>query len=150
MLLAGGQGSRTLAFDVQPAPTADIARLIASGDDVRVRIKMTQSSQSLVRLGVWARPRGQREVLADEVVVLLQLAAHAPPRILWSGPGDQANKGADGCVTDRFVEFQMLFSQLNMLTTARTRPGCPPAGPGVQEQLPLRPVPLAPGRVLSK
>src|SRR5205823_1077994 len=59
VLLAGGQGSRTMAFDVQPAPLADIARLIAASDDVRVRIKLTQSSQSLVRLGVWARPKAQ-------------------------------------------------------------------------------------------
>lgn len=145
MLLAGGQGSRTLAFDVVPAPVAELSELIGAADDVRVRIKITQSS--LVRLSVWTRTHARPDVLAEEIVLLLQLVAHAPPRLLWAGPGDRTTKAADGCMTDQFVEFQSVFGQqISMVTTARSRPGCPPAGPGVQEPLAVRPRPLAAGR----
>lgn len=147
VLLSGGQGVHAMAFDVPAVPTADLTRLVAGSDDVRARVTLTLQGQNLLRLGVWGRPRGRPDLLADEIAVVLQLVAHAPPRLLWAGAGDQTTKGADGCIVDHFVEFQMTFGQqLAMITRARGRPGCPPTGPGVQEMVGSRPVPLPPGR----
>jgi hypothetical protein len=153
-LITGGVWSRTLAFDVEPAPVEAIAELVGASLDVAVRIKARPEGR-LVRLGVVGR-RGPDGIESDEIAVLLELVAHAPPRLLWSGRGDQARLTADGCIDERLVDFQMLFGRrLEMFVTGRSRPRVAgagarcAAGPGLQESLAPNPVALKAGRVIG-
>jgi len=151
-LLSGGFGPRVTAFDVQPAPTDEIAALLREAPAVQVRLRSSRSDPSLVRIAVRAEhPDGQ----AREVAVLLQLVAHAPPRLLWSGPGDQVTLEGP-CLVQRTVDFDMLFGRRLEMTThtrARGRDGKPhPActgGPGTQESLGARGIALPAGRPLG-
>jgi hypothetical protein len=153
ILLSGGGTPTPIAFDVDPMPAAAIERLNDGTRQLGVQIRKTRSSQHLVRLGVVARrPDG---IEWEEVGILLQLAAHKPPNLLWTGPGDAAFLGADGCLTERRIEFEMPFrTDLQMFTTSTSRPtkptakNCPPSGPGTQEAVGYRPLPLKPGRKL--
>jgi hypothetical protein len=149
--ITGGPGLATLAFDIDPAPTEAIARLIHDSQGVGVRIRPARSRQHLVRLGVV----GRRGAESNELALVLQLVAHAPPHLVWVGPGDQTSTGPDGCITERTLEFEMPFRKdLEVFTTSQARPAapgrtCPSGGPGTQESVPARAVPLRPARTLA-
>jgi hypothetical protein len=156
LLLSGGGALSPIAFDVEPIPAAALERFLGNGGETAVKIRKTRSSQHLVRLGVVSR-RPPKGVEWDEIGILLQLAAHAPPQLLWTGPGDASSLGPDGCVTERQVEFEMPFrNDLQMFTTSRSSPGkpgiaaqdCVSGGPGTQEGLAYRPLSLKAGRKL--
>ena len=54
--------------------------------------------------------------------MLLQLVAHQPPKILWTGPGDQITTEG-GCISEQLVEFEMLFrTRLERFNITRSRP----------------------------
>jgi hypothetical protein len=127
--LTGGPHSRTLVYDVEPAPAKEIEALIRSSQEVRVTIRRTRGDRSLVRMGVIGTSGGPARPESREIGVLLQLVAHAPPKILWWGPGDQTTVEPDGCVAEQTVDFELLFrTRLERFTTTRARPGAPPAG----------------------
>jgi hypothetical protein len=152
--VSGGPGLRTISFDVEPPAPDPVARLVASSKALAVRIRVTRSRQHLVRLGVVGRP-DDKSPDSDEVALVLQLVAHAPPHLVWVGPGDQTRLASDGCLTERTVEFEMPFRRnIEVFTSSRARPTagkpCPPAGPGTQESVTARGVPLRPGRAVGK
>jgi hypothetical protein len=154
-LVTGGPGLHTMAFDVDPGPTEAISQLIHESRAVEVRIRATRSRQGLIRMGVVGR-RDDKGVETDELAMVLQLVAHAAPRLVWAGAGDQTRAGADGCISERVLDFEMPFRRdLEVFTTSRSRPAspgrsCPPGGgPGTQEAVPIRAVPLKAGRALA-
>ena len=120
--VTGGPTSRTLVFDVEPAPARDIESLIRSSPKVAVSIRSSRGDRSLVRMGVVGQSGSPTRPESRELGVLLQLVAHAPPKILWWGPGDQTSV-ADGCVTEQTVDFELLFrTRLERFTSTRARP----------------------------
>ena len=124
--LTGGPHSRTLAFDVEPAPAKEIEALIRGSREVAVAIRRPRGDRSLVRMGVVGRSGTAEKPESREIGVLLQLVAHSPPKILWWGPGDQTTVEANGCVNEQTVDFELLFrTRLQRFTTSRARP---PAG----------------------
>lgn len=146
--LSGGITSRGIVFEVEPLPDGALRDLVSGSESVEVRVRVGRGNRSLVRLGVLGRRAAKEGVLGEELAAVLQLTAHAPPRLLWAGAGDRIT--AEGnCVVEQQVDFQMLFGkQLDMVTSYRSAPGCP-GGPGTQEPLAVRPTPLAPGRRLG-
>jgi hypothetical protein len=144
-LLSGGQAQRI--SDIDPLPAEAIAGLMKTSSDVQVQIRKGNDNR-LVRLGVVGR---QANGDASEVGLVLQLVAHAPPRILWVGPGDEV-RTADGCHTERTVDFEMPFgNRLEMFTNVRAKGGPQCAGgPGSQQQIEAgKGVPLKAGRPLA-
>ena len=120
--LTGGPMSRTLVFDVEPAPAKELESLIRSSPKVAVTIRRSRGDRSLVRMGVLGQSGSPTRPESREIGVLLQLVAHAPPKILWWGPGDQTSL-ADGCVLEQTVDFELLFrTRLERFTTTRARP----------------------------
>jgi hypothetical protein len=155
--LTGGFGPRITIFDVEPIPAEQITKLVTEGRNVGVKIRRTREDTSLVRLGVVADSGDAAKPETHEVGMLLQLVAHAPPKVLWVGPGDQSAVGADGCITEQVVDFELLFrTRLERFTTQRSRPA-PGAknpscstGPSMQDSVPYQPVALKKGRLLNE
>jgi hypothetical protein len=139
-------------FDVEPIPQVAVTRIIETSQELRVSIRRPGTRSQLVRLGVSGQ-RGGEKPEADELVVVLGLVAHAPPRILWIGPGDEVRTDANGCVRERTVDFDMPFGErLEMATVQRAHARDPgskqpcPAPPGTQQIVDYQPRPLPPGR----
>jgi hypothetical protein len=155
--VTGGPGLATLAFDIDPGPTAAIDHLIRASQGVGVRIKPARSRQHLVRLGVIGQhdPRASEGLQSEELGLVLQLVAHAPPKLIWTGPADQTVIGPDGCVTERTLEFEMPFRRdLEVFTSSQARAAaggkaCPSGGPGTQETVPARGIALKAARILA-
>jgi len=155
-VLSGGTGDRIIVFDVDPLPTAEIEALIKQSKEVAVKIRKTREDRALVRLGVTGRTGTAERPESREVGMLLQLAAHQPPRVLWAGPGDQVSTGSDGCINEQVVDFELLFrTRLERFTMVRARPapGAKPTapcqtGPSMQESVNFQPIPLKKGRPL--
>jgi hypothetical protein len=132
-----------------------LVRLIKDNpNDLRVSIRKPSTDSHLVRIGVFGLHGGDRAE-ADELVAVLKLVAHAPPQLLWTGPGDQVRTTADGCVAERTVDFDMPFGdKLEMTTMSRAHrkdPKVKATCPGVQntqQTLDSRGQPLPPSRVL--
>jgi hypothetical protein len=121
--LTGGPHSRTLVFDVDPAPAKEIEALIRSSRQVAVNIRRPRGDRSLVRMGVVGNSGTPERPESREIGVLLQLVAHAPPKILWWGPGDQTSVEPNGCQNEQTVDFELLFrTRLQRFTTSRARP----------------------------
>jgi hypothetical protein len=142
-LISGGQAGRI--SDVEPVPAAALTDLIKASEQVDVQIRKGNDNR-LVRMGVRGRHGGD----LDEVGMVLQLVAHAPPRLLWVGAGDQ-RRTADGCTTQRTVDFEMPFgTRLEMMTAMRATggPQCT-SGPTSQQQIESRGVALKAGRDLT-
>jgi hypothetical protein len=154
-LMSGGTGDRIIVFDVEPLPSAEIEALVKQSKEVGVKIRKTHDDRALVRLGVTGRSGTSERPELREVGMLLQLAAHQPPRVLWVGPGDQVSTGADGCINEQVVDFELLFrTRLERFTVVRARPApgakaanCP-TGPSMQDSVSYQPVPLKKGRPL--
>jgi hypothetical protein len=120
--LTGGPQSRTLLFDVEPAPAGELAALIRSSRKVAVTIRRSRGDGSLVRMGVVGQTGTPVHPESREIGVLLQLVAHAPPKILWWGPGDETSS-AGGCLHQQTVDFELMFrTRLERITTTRSRP----------------------------
>jgi hypothetical protein len=153
--LSGSPGGRITVFDVQPLPAAAIEALIKDSKRVGVQIRKTRDDRALVRLGITGSA-GDPSTDMREVGMLLQLVAHQPPHLLWTGPGDQISQEG-GCISEQRVEFEMLFrTRLERFSVTRTRPaagGKPeacPAGPSMQETVGFQGVALARGRALGE
>jgi hypothetical protein len=146
-MISGGQAERI--SDVDPLPAAALAELVKNSDEVEARIRRGPDNR-LVRLGVLGRRKNQQPE-AEEIGMVLQLKAHAPPLLIWVGPGDQVST-QDGCHLERSVDFEMPFgNRLEMITSTRAKgggPGCK-SGPGSQEQIESKGVALKAGRVLT-
>jgi len=154
--LSGSPGGRIIVFDVQPLPVAAIAALIKDNKQVGVQIRRTREDRSLVRLGITGSSANPAKPDLREIGMLLQLVAHQPPKILWTGPGDQITTEGD-CISEQRVEFEMLFrTRLERFNMTRTRPvegGKPEAcaaGPSMQETVAFQGVSLARGRTLGE
>jgi hypothetical protein len=142
-LVSGGMADRI--SDVDPLPAAAITDLIKKSDEIDVQIRKGPDNR-LVRMGV----RGRQGKSTEEIGMVLQLVAHAPPKLLWIGPGDQL-RAADGCTVERTIDFEMPFgNRLEKVTTMRAKGGhdCT-AGPTSQEQVETRGVALKAGRTLT-
>jgi hypothetical protein len=156
VLASGGLGDRVVVYDVEPAPIAALTDLMGRSEQVAVRVRPAGGHQrKLVLFGVVGRRGGAARPESEEVLLLLELVAHKPPRLLWTGPGDQATLGPDGCLSERTIDFQMLFSTVEMVTTHRARrpgaggpSGCP-APQSMQESLAPRPVALRSPRTID-
>jgi hypothetical protein len=146
-LISGGQSQRI--SDVEPLPAAALADLVKSSDEVEARIRRGPDNR-LVRLGVMGRKKNAQPE-AEEVGMVLHLKAHAPPHLIWVGPGDQI-ASQDGCHLERSVDFEMPFgNRLEMITSTRaqgTGAACK-SGPGSQEQIESKGVALKAGRTLA-
>jgi hypothetical protein len=154
--LSGSPGGRIIVFDIQPLPVAAIEALIKDNKQVGVQIRRTRDDRSLVRLGITGSSGDAAKPDLRELGMLLQLVAHKPPNVLWTGPGDQVTTEG-GCITEQLVEFEMLFrTRLERFSMSRTRPvaGAKPeacaAGPSMQETVAFQGVPLARGRTLGE
>jgi hypothetical protein len=145
-LVSGGQAQRI--SDIEPLPAAALADLLKKSDAVQVRIRRGADNR-LVRLGVMGHRKGQQPE-AEEIGMVLQLVAHAPPKLLWVGAGDQIST-ADGCHLERTVDFEMPFgNRLEMITTTHARGGTSCAsGPASQQQIETKGVALKAGRTLT-
>lgn len=152
-LLSGSPASKIMVFDVAPLPAAPIEKLLAESKETEVRIRKTRDDHALVRLGIAGGPDDGPD--SREIGLLLQLVAHQPPKILWIGDGDQITTEADGCVTEKAVDFELLFrTRLEQFTIGRARPGkdgkvspnCK-VGPSTQESLAYQAQALPPGHV---
>jgi hypothetical protein len=146
-MISGGQSPRI--SDVDPLPAAALAELVKNSDDVEARIRRG-SDNRLVRMGVLGRRKNQQPE-AEEIGMVLQLKAHAPPLLIWIGQGDQSST-QDGCHLERSVDFEMPFgNRLEMITTTRakgTGAGCK-SSPGSQEQIETKGLALKAGRTLA-
>jgi hypothetical protein len=146
-MLSGGQSQRIT--DIDPVPAAALSDLMKKNEEVEVRIRKSGSENRLVRMGVMGRRGGSKQPEGDEIGLVLQLVAHASPKLLWIGDGDRI-RTADGCTVEQLVNFEMPFgNRLEMVTSARgSRPGCA-SGPASQEQIESKGVALKPGRPLA-
>jgi hypothetical protein len=155
-LIYGG-GAPTI-FEGLPVDGAALTALIKAnaGQDLRVSIRKPSRDSKLVRVGVYGQHGGDHPV-ADEQVMVLRLVAHAPPEVLWTGPGDQIRTEPSGCVSERTVDFEMPFAErLEMTTAQRAHPRdasskqpCP-AAPSGQATVDYKPRPLPPSRPLTR
>jgi hypothetical protein len=146
-LMSGGQSQHI--SDVEPLPAAALSELIKKSDQVDVQIRKGNDNR-LVRLGVIGRQGGGKQPEATEIGMVLQLVAHAPPKLLWIGAGDEIST-SEGCRVERSVDFEMPFgSRLEMVTSARAKggAGCT-TGPASQQQIESRGVALKAGRTLA-
>jgi hypothetical protein len=152
-LIYGGPAPR--AFTIEPLPQEVLARLIHDNPtDLRVSVRKPSAEGHLVRIGVFGLHGGE-QAEADEMVTVLKLVAHAPPQLLWTGPGDQVRTSEAGCVAERTVDFDMPFGdRLEMTTMARShrkdaksKVTCP-AGQNTQQTLEYKGQPLKPSSTL--
>jgi hypothetical protein len=145
-LISGGQAQRI--SDVEPLPAGALDKLLQNSDDVEARIRRGPDNR-LVRLGVLGRRKNQQPE-AEEIGMVLLLKAHAPPLLVWLGPGDQVTT-QDGCRLERSVDFEMPFgNRLEMITSTRAQGGANcRSGPGSQEQIESKGVALKAGRSLT-
>jgi hypothetical protein len=129
--LTGGPFSKTLVFDVEPAPVKELEALIRGSREVSMNIRRPRGDRSLVRMGVVGIGGTPARPESREIGLLLQLVAHAPPKLLWWGPGDQTSVDpASGCVSEQTIDFELLFrTRLERFTSSRSRP-LPGAKPG--------------------
>jgi hypothetical protein len=157
-LLSGGLSGQTLAYALEPAPTEAIARLVRDFPSVSVSLRSSPSDRSLVRVGVRGAKSPDANAPAEEIVVLLQLVAHAPPKIMWEGEGNQVTVRPDGCVIERGVDFSMAFGRrIQLVTSQKARPAEPAgplpadcvAGPWFQESISPKGLALKDGRPLE-
>jgi hypothetical protein len=153
--LTGGPASRTLVFDLDPAPAKEIEALIKASKQVTVGIRRSRGDRSLVRMGVIGQTGTAARPESRELGVLIQLVAHAPPKLLWWGPGDQTSVDTDGCLSEQTVDFELLFrSRLERFTSSRARRPegsgtAPCASPSsMQENVPYQGTSLKPPRPL--
>lgn len=154
MLLSGGAGTTSLVYDVVPAPTDTLRDLVARTEDLALSLRMSRMGR-LVRLGITGvlpKSEGAPEPDTEEVALVFELVAHAPPRLAWWGPADRSARTAEGCISHTQVEFETLFGNaIEIYTSSRPRPGrsaataCP-AGPASQESIPMKTIPLPQGR----
>jgi hypothetical protein len=147
-MLTGGQTQRI--SEVEPLPAEALTRLIQSSDTVEARIRKAAGENRLVRMGVVGRRRGGKQPEAEEIGMVLQLVAHAAPKLLWVGPGDEV-RTEGGCTIERTVDFEMPFgSRVEMITSARGKGGAKcSGGPASQQQIESRGVSLKIGRPLA-
>lgn len=147
-MLSGGQAQRIT--DIDPLPAAALSDLIKKSDEVEVRIRKAGADNRLVRLGVMGRRGGSKQPEGDEIGLVLQLVAHAPPKLLWVGEGDSI-RTSDGCTIEQLVNFEMPFgNRLEMITSARgSGAGKCGGGPASQQQIESKGVPLKAGRPLA-
>jgi hypothetical protein len=145
-LISGGQAQRI--SDVEPLPSGALDKLVQNSDDVEARIRRGPDNR-LVRLGVMGHRKNQQPE-AEEIGMVLLLKAHAPPLLIWLGPGDQVSS-QDGCRLERSVDFEMPFgNRLEMITSTRAQGGANcRSGPGSQEQIESKGVALKAGRALT-
>lgn len=145
-LISGGQAQRI--SDVEPLPAAALAELVKNSDDVEAVIRRGPDNR-VVRLGVLGRRKSQQPE-AEEIGMVLQLKAHAPPLLIWIGPGDQIAT-QDGCRLERSVDFEMPFgNRLEMVTSTRAKGGANcTSGPASQQQIESKGVALKAGRALA-
>jgi hypothetical protein len=164
-LSGGGDPARVTAFDVQVEPHEPLKRLLAESQAVDVVHRMDRTGGHLVRVGVVGKGATNpgKPPASKELVWLLQLVAHAPPKLLWTGPGDVVEVGADGCVRRHAVDFSMFMGRrLDVLTGTRAERAAGAAaklaqgaaddcvsGPTMQETLGSLAKKLPPGRVLT-
>jgi hypothetical protein len=147
-MLTGGAAQRI--SEVEPLPAEALSALIKSSDTVEARIRKAGSETRLVRMGVMGRRSGGKQPEAEEVGMVLQLVAHAAPKLLWVGAGDEV-RTEGGCTIDRTVDFEMPFgNRLEMITSARGKggPQCG-GGPASQQQIESRGVSIKIGRPLA-
>jgi hypothetical protein len=151
--VTGGPGMGMYAFDVDPGPTKQIEELIKTSTSITARAARTRSQQHLLRMGVVGQKDGGA---SSEIALVLQLVAHSAPQIVWAGNGDQVSVGADGCIVERTLEFEMPFRRdIQVFTQTRAHPPaggkqvCSPQGPGTQDTYTARGVPLKSGRALG-
>ncbi len=146
--LTGGPYSRSLVFDIDPAPAKEIESLIRGSREVSMNIRRPRGDRSLVRMGVVGVTGTPARPESREIGLLLQLVAHAPPKVLWWGPGDQTTVDASGCVNEQTVDFELLFrTRLERFTTSRSRPLAPggkacPSGSSMQDEIAYQATPL--------
>jgi hypothetical protein len=153
-LIYGGQPPSQ--FDLQPVPEDRLAQIIRDNRaDLRVSIRKPSPDSRLVRVGVYGQHGGDRP-MADELVLVLRLVAHAPPEVLWVGPGDEVRTTPAGCISERTVDFEMPFGdRLEMNVARRAHPRAPAgkgpclAAPSTQEAVDYRPQPLRPARAVK-
>jgi len=145
-LISGGQAQRI--SDVEPLPATALAELVKGSDEVEAVIRRGPDNR-LVRLGVLGRHKGKQPE-AEELGMVLQLKAHAPPLLIWIGPGDEIST-QDGCHLERSVDFEMPFgSRLEMVTSTRAKGGANcTSGPASQQQIESKGVALKAGRTLT-
>lgn len=157
-LVSGSPGARQMLFDVTPLPAEPVEKLLKESKETGVKIRKTRADTALVRMGITGGP-GNGKPDSQEIGFLLQLVAHKPPQILWSGPGDQVVTDADGCVREQLVDFELLFrTRLERFNTAQIRPDasgkvpptCKSDGPSTQDSMAVSPVPLGRGRVFGE
>jgi hypothetical protein len=147
-LVSGSPFVRWLVYDVEPAPIDAIKQLVARSADVQLRVRNGRRERKLVRLGVVGRHKPDSPD-SEEVIVLLRLGAHAPPELVWMGPGDEVTTTPGGCVNERTVDFELLFgTRVEMFASNRIRKKAAdcPGGMDTQETVTARPQRLAPGR----
>jgi hypothetical protein len=148
LLVSGGSWFKPVAYDVVPLPATALQALIQKSDDVQARIRPARAESRLIRLGVLGGrgPAARRE--SEEVMILLRMAAHAPPQLAWVGPGDEVMVSKDGCVSERLIDFEQVFRRIERVATTRARalPGTTPAdctgGPGTQEEVAVQTAPI--------
>jgi hypothetical protein len=149
-LIYGGQPPGV--YDLDAAPPEALTRLIKAHPDLRVNIRKPSRDSRLVRIGVFGQHGSPDHPEADEVVLVLRLVAHAPPEILWIGPGDQVRTDRSACIVERTVDFEMPFGErLEMTTVQRAHPAAGgkqlcAAGPSTQQTVEFKAQSLKPSR----
>jgi len=147
--MSGNASGRVMVYDLKPAPTEAIQKLIQDSKRVSMQIRRTHNDNALVRLGVMGHMGEGENADRVEVGMLLKLVAHAPPQVLWVGEGDRRVTGPDGCVEEQVIDFELLFrTRLEKFATARAYPApgnktatCRP-GPSMQDSVAFKPVSL--------
>jgi hypothetical protein len=150
-LVSGSPWVRWLVYDVDPAPLEAIDQLVRGSEDVQLRMRNGRRERRLVRLGVVGRPKkGAPDSV--EILTLLRLGGHGPPEVVWTGKGDEVTTTPGGCVSERSIDFELLFgTRVEMFTTNKTRKPAAdcPGGMDLQETLTSRPVRMKPGRPIA-
>jgi hypothetical protein len=147
-LVTGSPYAPWAIYDLVPAPTAAIKQLVAGSEQIEIRVRTGRRERRLVRIGVVGRTRKSAPD-SQEVLVLLRLGAHAPPEVIWMGAGDEVTTSAGGCVSERIVDFELLFgTRTEMFASNRVIKAAAdcPRGMDTQETLSARAVRLQKGR----
>jgi hypothetical protein len=150
-LITGSPYVRWALYDLEPAPTAALKQLVAGSEEVQLRVRTGRRERRLVRVGVVGRTKKSAPD-SQEVLVLLKLGAHAPPEVVWMGAGDEVTTSAGGCVSERIIDFELLFgTRLEMFSSGHViKPAADcPRGMDTQETVPPRAVRLQKGRPLG-
>jgi hypothetical protein len=147
-LVTGSPYAPWAIYDLVPAPTAAIKQLVAGSEEVQIHVRTGRRERRLVRIGVVGRTKKSAPD-SQEVLTLLRLGAHAPPEVIWMGAGDEVTTSAGGCVSERAVDFELLFgTRTEMYASNRVIKAAAdcPRGMDTQETLPARAVRLQKGR----